>query len=194
MYEFIRGKLIATTPAYATVEAHGVGYKIYVPLDHLGKLPSLGEELLLYTSWIVREVSQTLYGFLDRTQRDLFEILLSLSGVGPKMALAVVGFLTPGELSSAVQNEDFLLLAKIPGIGKKTAERLLLELKRKEKLLPTVEHTTPVTGKVADALQALMNLGYQRSAAEKAVKQALDNLPEESDLSSLISTAIKMHR
>lgn len=193
MYEFIRGKLIETTLAYAVVETFGVGYKIYVPLDQtLGRWPSLGEELLLYTSFIVREQSQTLYGFLDRAQRDLFEILLTLSGVGPKMALSVVGFLTPGELVTAVQNEDLLLLSKIPGIGKKTAERLVLELKRKEKLFTTIRQSAPAAGKVADALQALINLGYERSSAEKAVREALDKLPEKSDLSELISTALKM--
>ncbi|NGX54119.1 MAG: Holliday junction ATP-dependent DNA helicase RuvA [Chlamydiae bacterium] len=191
MYDFIRGKLIETTPTYVVLEAAGVGYKLLTPANLLGAREAPGKEILLYTSWVVRELSQTLYGFLERQERDLFEVLLSLSGIGPKIALAILGSLTLDDLYHAIQVDDFLLLSKVPGIGKKTAERLLLELRRKEGLFTATQKSQKPKGKVYDALQALLNLGYSQISAEKALKKAMETLPEESDLSILISAALQ---
>ena len=192
MYDFIRGKLIETTPTYVVLEAAGVGYKLFTPANLLEPTEASDKEILLYTSWVVRELSQTLYGFLERQERDLFEVLLSLSGIGPKIALAILGSLTLDDLYHAIQVDDFLSLSKVPGIGKKTAERLLLELRRKEGLFtPSQKSQKPKGKKVHDALQALLNLGYSQMAAEQALKKAMETLPEESDLSTLISTALQ---
>ncbi len=191
MYDFIRGKLIEAAPTYVVIEAAGVGYKLFTPANLLGSREAQGEEILLYTSWVVRELSQTLYGFLERQERNLFDVLLSVTGIGPKIALAILGSLTLDDLYHAIQTDDFLSLSKVPGIGKKTAERLLLELRRKEGLFASSQKSYKPKGKVHDALQALLNLGYNQISAEKALKKAMETLPEESDLSTLISAALQ---
>lgn len=198
MFAYIKGTLVSANPSYAVVDVNGIGYMVFIPYRILGELPTFGETIQLYTSFVVREASQALYGFLNSQERDLFEILINVSGVGPKLALSLIGYLTFPELQTAVIHQDLPTLCRVPGVGKKTAERLIVELKdRLSQLMPLVavsmgipvsDSKSPIT---QDAMYALMNLGYNQSTAQKAIKQSLKELPENADLSLLITTALK---
>lgn len=197
MYLYLKGILTVSSPHAVTVEVHGIGYGISIPSHVYQALPQVGSSLLLYTSFVLREFSQTLYGFLSPQERDLFEIVMQVSGIGPKTALSVIGHLSGEELRQAVLEEEIPLLCKVPGIGRKTAERLALELKDKlsqradlfPKEVPSFSH--PQQKKVQDATSALVNLGYPPTLAQKAVKTALETLSLDIDLPSLITWAIR---
>ena len=193
MYDYFNGKLTEKNGHYAVVEAGGIGYKLYIPASVYAKLPPPGGPALLYASWVVREVSQTLYGFIAKDERDLFELLLTVSGIGPKSALGLVGHFDPLALQEIVRKGNAAALAKAPGIGKKTAEKLIVDLKSKLKIsiLPqTSSHSC-----TQDALNALLRLGYTHMNAENALQKALEELSgEEEDLSSLITAALKYQR
>lgn len=192
MYAFIRGVLVQVTPTQAIVEVSGVGYQIYIPSSAQANL-SLGSTVQLFTSFIVREGFQGLYGFLSHEERDLFNEVIEISGIGPKIALSLIGHLSLSDLQEVILQEDANALSKIPGIGKKTAERLLIELRNKlEKFFINIP-VTPVesTQKTfQDALKALINLGYNRNAAQKALKKSLQG-QEEMELGALISASLK---
>lgn len=199
MYSTIRGKLLQNHTSYVVVEAQGIGFKIWIATNALGKIPALGQELLLHTSFVVREFSHALYGFPQQEERDLFESLIDISGIGPKTALSLIGHLSLQGLQEVVLTEDIKTLCKVPGIGKKTAERLLVELKNKldgfftglpQDLLISTE-TSLKNHQIQDAIKALINLGYNSQAAHKAVKQSLEDAPEEPDLGLLITNALK---
>lgn len=190
MYEYLRGQLIAINPLQVVIEINGIGYKLSIPVNHLNKLPSIGETLFLYTAWIVRETSQTLYGFLTRKERDLFEMLLTFSGIGPKTALAIMGHLEWADFEQAVLASDGRAFARVPGIGKKTAERLMVDLRGRLSELERDCSTQP-SNKLQDVLNALIHLGYTQAAAEKAVKKVAEKFPHDSDLSTLITAALQ---
>ncbi len=190
MYAYLNGTLVEATPSEATLDVQGVGYRILISVRDFAKLPQIGESLLLYTSFVVRELSQTLYGFSTKEARELFEDLIGVTGIGPKTGLGIIGHLSVEELQEAVRRHDIAGLAKVPGIGKKTAERLLIELQGRIKIQAAPQETKHPT-QLGDALQALMQLGYSQTAAEKAVKKAADSLSAETDLSTLISAALK---
>lgn len=185
MYAFLRGILAELTSHHVVVDVGGMGFRLHVPVSHLSKLPHLGQQVTLHTSWVVRENAQSLYGFADAPSRDLFEKLIGFSGIGPKTGLAILGAFTPQTLQSAVDAGDVHSLTKVPGIGKKTAERLLVELRGKLDFAPAPQ------GKVADACQALINLGYSRLEADRALKKALQTLTEDAQLGELIAAALK---
>jgi len=187
MYAYVKGTLVEASPLEAIVDVQGVGYQLLISVRDFGKLPQIGESVLLYTSFVVREMSQTLYGFLTKEARDLFEQLITISGIGPKTGLGIIGHLTFEELQEAVRAHDIASFAKVPGIGKKTAERLLIELQGRFK----IQAVAQPRGQLSDALQALIQLGFTQTAAEKAVKKAMDTLSTECDLSTLITTALK---
>lgn len=192
MYAFIRGKIAVATPTFITLDVSGVGYKIAIPLNTLSKLPETGEVALLYTSFVVRELFQGLYGFTTSEERDLFEVLIEISGIGPKTALNLIGHYPPDQLHTLILAEDTVALSKVPGIGKKTAERLLVELKGKLDAFPAP--TTPLTSKkqnMQDALKALMKLGYNPSIAGKALKKSVELKGEEAEVGDLISGALR---
>lgn len=191
MYAYIKGILAEAVPLEAVIEANGIGYRIFVSVKDFGRLPGIGDPLLLHTAFVVRELSQTLYGFLSKEERDLFEELITISGIGPKTGLAIIGHLSLEQLQDAVQAHDSAWLAKVPGIGKKTAERLLIELQGRFKIRAPLPQGAKLEGRLSDALQALMQLGYTQASAEKAVKKAADSLSPESDLSALITAALK---
>lgn len=196
MLAFIRGSVVTATPLYCVLDAHGVGYKLLISASTFGQLPSIGNEILLHSAFIVRELSQTLYGFLTIQERDIFELLLTATGVGPKMALSIIGHLSLTQLHQAISSGDNFVLCKIPGIGKKTAERLILEMRDKLKnLLPLdpspLSITLPPQQAIADAIGALIHLGYTQSIAQKAIKRSVDELPDDVDLATLITTALK---
>ncbi|NGX61664.1 MAG: Holliday junction ATP-dependent DNA helicase RuvA [Chlamydiae bacterium] len=191
MYEYIKGVIAETSGQIAVIEASGVGYRIHIPVSASPKLPEIGKEGLLFVSWVVREMSQTLFGFLTREERDLFELLITLSGIGPKTALALLGQITPFELQEVVFSSRVTELAKVPGIGKKTAERLLVDLKGKLHFSEIVSSGPQFSSKEQDALQALLNLGIPRVSAQKAIKLAKETLNEDTNLAELLNFALR---
>jgi holliday junction DNA helicase RuvA len=202
MIEFIEGTFISNGPTHVIINTNGIGYRIFTPTTLLSNLPTSGAVLKLFTTFIVRETAFTLYGFETLQTKELFEVLIGVSGIGPKTALALVSTLTYEQLISAVQEGDSKLICKTPGIGKKTAERLILEIKDKVfSLSPTLTSSSPLLAKierlslpthlVKDAMSALINLGYKQAIAEKAITDVVSNTEEKIDLSQLISKALK---
>lgn len=165
----ISGRLIERRPPQVIVDVHGVGYEIDVPMSTFYQLPATGSDVTLYTHLIVREDAHLLYGFASEQERHVFRQLLKISGVGARTALSVLSGLGISELYEAVSAQDIARLTKVPGIGKKTAERLLLELK--DELDVTVVSATAAGGHTGDILNALLGLGYNDKEAAWAVKQ-----------------------
>jgi len=171
MIAHLRGKLIARHPNQAIVETGGVGYDVVISVPTFSDLPPLGGEVALFIHTHVREDQLALYGFLRAEEKQLFEKLITVSGIGPKLAITILSGMAASELGNAIRGNDVARLTKIPGIGRKTAERLVLELRDK---LPAageeVAAAVPALSAVQeDVLSALVNLGYQRAAAEKAL-------------------------
>lgn len=190
MFEYIKGKLTEATPEKAVVEIGGIGYRLLIPFSTYAKLPVLGKEVKFYLSAHIREDSHRYFGFLELGERDLFEMLNGISGIGPKTALALIGHMEIGALQTAVLSGNGAALHKIPGIGKKTAERLIIELKDKLKGIKP-PRAGGSNNKLADALSALLNLGYAAPAAERALKAAFEGKGEEASLSELITLALR---
>ena len=200
MITYIKGKMTYSNPCYTILETCGIGYKIFIPASALALLPSLGSDCQLHTSYVIRENSQTLYGFIDIEERNLFEELITISGIGPKTALSLIGHLPKERLCQAIQAEDTGMITKVPGIGKKTAERLLIEMRDKLKKIYKSPRPTdfsillddhPEAQKIADAVNALINLGYNQTIAQKAVKKTLESSDNALDLPKLITNALK---
>jgi Holliday junction DNA helicase RuvA len=181
------GTLAAKAPPQILVDVHGVGYELDVPMSSFYNLPPLGAPVTLLTHFVVREDAQLLYGFLTESERAGFRELVKVSGVGPRTALAVLSGLSTAELSQAVTAQDVGRLVKVPGIGKKTAERLLLELKGK--LGPDLGSAAAeaVSDSQADIVQALLALGYN----ERDAKAALKALPADVGVAEGIKLALK---
>lgn len=195
MYAFIRGKVIYTAPHFCILETGGIGYKLHTPANAFSKIVPAGSEQLLHTSFQVRDISQTLYGFLEEQERDLFEILINVSGIGPKLGLSIIGHLSLGDLRVAIANSEIAQLCKIPGIGKKTAERLIIETRDKLAGLQFQDCSLPLMAlkesqTAMDAMSAMIHLGYNQSTAQKAVKKSLENLPDNPDLALLITLSL----
>ncbi len=182
----IHGKLVEKNPPQVLVMSHGVGYEIDVPMSTFYHLPRTGEPVELLTHMVVREDAHLLYGFLTAAERSAFRQLLKISGVGPKVALSVLSGLSVEDLSIAVTAQDAARLTKVPGIGKKTAERLVLELRDKLPAAMSVARSNagPAGG---DVLNALLGLGYNEREAQAAVKQ----LPADLQLADAIRHALK---
>lgn len=164
----LTGVLAEKSPPQLLVDVNGVGYELNVPMSTFYNLPALGERVTLLTHFVVREDAQQLFGFLSGDERATFRELVKISGVGPRTALAILSGLSVAELAQAVARQDSGRLVKVPGIGKKTAERLLLELKGK--LAPDLAPATAATDAQADIVQALMALGYNDRDAAAALK------------------------
>lgn len=175
MIAFIRGKLSNAQAGAVIVDVGGIGYYVQVPLSLLNSLPGPGEEIGLHTHLVVREDGFNLYGFKDLSQLEFFVKLLNVSGVGPKGALAVLTILSPSELKRAILSEDIALLTRVPGVGKKTAGRIVLELKDKVSgLIIGNEVENAEIDRGNEAVQALEALGYSVIEARRAVKAALE--------------------
>ena len=182
----LSGLLAEKTPPRVLVDVGGVGYEVDVPMSTFYNLPALGERVTLLTHFVVREDAQLLYGFLTAPERMTFREVLKISGVGPRTALSILSGLSAAELAQAVSLQDSARLVKVPGIGKKTAERLLLELKGKlapDLSLPAAHHSATQT----DITQALMALGYNDREAQAALKA----LPADVSVSDGIKLALK---
>jgi holliday junction DNA helicase RuvA len=173
----LRGKLISKHPGQAIVEAAGVGYDVVISVPTFSELPAAGAEVALHVHTHVREDALALYGFLRAEEKRLFERLISVSGVGPKLAMTILsGMPAAGEIVAAIRTSDVARLTRIPGVGKKTAERLALELKDKLDSFGATPGKPSATSPLEeDVLSALMNLGYQRAQAERAVAAATAN-------------------
>ncbi|MGZ4817321.1 MAG: Holliday junction branch migration protein RuvA [Terriglobales bacterium] len=172
MIAHLRGKLIAKHPNQAIVETGGVGYDVTITVPTFSDLPASGHEVALYIHTHVREDAIALFGFLRAEEKQLFEKLISVSGIGPKLAITILSGMPTADMVSAIRGNDVARLTRIPGIGKKTAERMVLELRDKLEgfgAAPAVATATPAE---EDVLSALVNLGYQRAAAERAVAAA----------------------
>jgi Holliday junction DNA helicase RuvA len=196
MYAYIKGVLGHVTPLYVIVEAGGIGYKLWTPVSLFSSMPPIGHEVKLYISFIVREQLQAFYGFTTEQERDLFELLLGVAGVGPKIALSLIGHLSLKGLQQAIHQQDTAALSRVPGIGKKTAERLIIEMRDRFKLLNGADVTHSISldahsQKIRDAMSALVNLGYNQLIAQKALKKTLELTSEDIELPDLISTALK---
>ena len=171
MIAHLRGKLIARHPNQAIVETMGVGYDVTITVPTFSELPSAGSEVALHIHTHVREDQIALYGFLRPEEKQLFEKLITVSGIGPKLAITILSGMAADDMTGAIRGNDIARLTRIPGIGKKTAERMVLELR--DKLPPMgadrVNMVPSLSAIQEDVLSALQNLGYQRAAAEKAV-------------------------
>lgn len=180
MITFLEGQLEESLPTQIVVNVHGVGYEVLIPLSSYDKLPPPGKPVKILTHLQVREDAHILYGFLSAAERDLFRLLLNhVSGIGPKLALAVLSGMSIGGFKAAVVNSEVSAISKISGIGKKTAERIVLELKDKLGIAAaweaaSAEHAPSEEDlRVTDAVLALISLGYKQVEAHKAVKKAL---------------------
>lgn len=192
----ISGKLIDKQPPELLVDVGGVGYAVLAPMSTVFDLPALGEAVILLTHFHVREDAQVLYGFLTGAERSLFRSLIKVNGVGAKMALAVLSTMNPGEFTLCVQNGDVSALTRVPGIGKKTAERLVVEMR--DKLADLGPMTTssgtasgavaPANDPLAEAQQALEALGYKPQDAMKMLKKVAGT---DSSAEELIRLALK---
>lgn len=191
MFDYLKAILVESKPLKVTVEVHGIGYRIWVPI-HI-RLPQEGSLITLYVSPVIREDSHQLFGFLTRLERDFFELLITISGIGPKIALCLMGHLDLPDLHTAITQGNIQVLSKTPGIGKKTAERLIIELRDKVKTLNLPISSTKNNNQQMqnDALSALIHLGYPSNQAQKAIKTVLDQLEKEPDLGQLITSALK---
>ena len=194
MFDSIQGILKDKDPLKAVVETGGIGYRLTIPLSTYTQLPPCEKSLKLYLSQVVREDSNTLYAFLAKEERDLFETLITLSGIGPKTALAIIGHMDIASFQRAIAASDVRLLSKIPGIGKKTAERLVIEMRDKFKKGPLKGKSLSLSSAdtlIGDAMNALLNLGYGPIDAQKAVQAAMEEKKEEKDLGRLITAALQ---
>ena len=189
----LSGKLAVKNPEEIIVDVGGVGYQVLIPLSTFYELPERGESLsvLIYTA--VRENAIELYGFLTAQEKAVFKLLLGVSKIGPKLAQNILSGISAEDLKTAIISGDILKLNAIPGIGKKTAERIILELKDKvPKAEAAGQEVTALPGDIFDdVLSALLNLGYRRTAAERAVKRAINEAGRDANLEEVLRLALK---
>jgi holliday junction DNA helicase RuvA len=182
MIAHLRGKLLAKHPNQVVIETAGVGYEVNISVPTFSELPAPGSEVALHVHTHVREDVIALYGFLHPAEKQLFEKLMTVSGIGAKLAITILSGMPANEMTAAIRANDIARLTKIPGIGKKTAERMVLELR--DKLPATAIATTdapPISAMQEDVLSALVNLGYQRQAAEKSLAGVIGKSADRND-------------
>ncbi|MDG1929325.1 MAG: Holliday junction branch migration protein RuvA [Nitrospinaceae bacterium] len=194
MIAHLIGKLIYKSPDHSIVDINGIGYKIFTPLSTYYVLPKTGESVTLHIHTRVREDELKLFGFLTEEEQTIFEKLITINKVGPKLALGILSGMSPKNLLTAIMNNDAGRLSTIPGVGKKTAERLTLEMKDKlSDLTFEMEHqldSEAPEGFYEDALSALVNLGYKKPQAEKSLKSAYNKIGKSSSLEELIKESL----
>ena len=195
MITFLDGKLTSALPTQAIVDVGGVGYEVFIPLSSYDKLPAVGQPIRILTHLAVREDAHVLYGFMTAPERDLFRLLVNnVSGIGPKLALAVLSGMSVNNFKAAVVNSDVASLSKISGLGKKTAERIILELKDKLGVAAAWEAAsamhTPEQEQANEAVLALIALGYKQVEAHKAVRD-LQEKGEAKSAEELVKLVLK---
>lgn len=196
MIAHLRGRLFSKQPGQAVVEAGGVGYDVTISVPTFTALPAEGGEVSLYIHTHVREDTLALFGFGQRDEKRLFERLITVSGVGPKLAITILSGLNPERTVAAIRAQDHATLTRIPGVGKKLAERLVVELKDKLEDMAVAPAAVVSAGPAAeDVLSALTNLGYQRPAAQKAIEAAVaKDKSLGGDFDALFRAALKVIR
>jgi Holliday junction DNA helicase RuvA len=194
MISFLQGELVERHPTQAVILCAGVGYRVAVPLSTFDKLPDEGEECRILTRLIVREDAHLLFGFATEEERHLFDLLIAVSRVGPKLALAVLSGMSVAEVRRAIGSEDYGMLASVPGVGKRTAERICVELKDKIGSQDVGAVDSPgvrsADGIVNEAVAALVVLGYSRNEAQEAVARAVRSQPDIGATEDLIRQAL----
>lgn len=198
MITFLRGKLIDALPTQATVEVNGVGYEVLIPLSSFDKLPAPGADVQILTHLAIREDAHVLYGFMTAAERDLFRLLIhTVSGIGPKIALNVLSGMNPVALRGAVANGDVKALSQISGVGKKTAERIVVELRDKMGAAGAWEASSAQRSlsaadqKVNDAVLALMALGFKQPEAHDAIRASQALLGAQASVEELVRASLK---
>lgn len=195
MIALISGRLAVKDPAGTiVVDTGSVGYRLFVSLNTLVDLPEVGEELMLHTVTVVRDDAMHLYGFGDTQEKDLFNLLVQVKGIGPKVGLSLLGGLKPADLKNAISREDAAWISTVPGVGRKTAERIVLELK--DKVVPAGEELAAVVigvdeQVISDVVSALANLGYPGAQSKVAVKNILEKEDRPEDFQSIIRESLK---
>lgn len=195
MIAYIDGKLAFKDPTYLIVDVNGIGYQVKIPIGAFSN-PSEGERIKILTYLHIKEDGHTLYGFSDATQKRIFLDLISISGIGPNTALMVLSSMNPGELQHAIANEDVRTIQSIKGIGAKTAQRIILELKDKMKKSNLVPENREFIGQPYntlknEALSALVTLGIPKNTAEKSIDSILKKQGDQVTLEQLIKLALK---
>jgi len=197
MITFLDGKLVSALPTQATIDVNGVGYEVFIPLSSYDKLPTVGQPIRILTHLAVREDAHILYGFMTVPERDLFRLLVNnVSGIGPKLALAVLSGMSVSNFKTAVVNSDIAAISKISGLGKKTAERIVLELKDKLGVAAAWQAATaayaptPEQEQANEAVLALIALGYKLVDAHKAVRD-LQTQGQAKSAEELVKLALK---
>jgi holliday junction DNA helicase RuvA len=194
----LSGTVVAKRPTEVILDVGGVGYRVSAPTTTIERLPAAGKSAVLHTHLHVREDAMQLYGFLSSEALAVFETMLAVSGVGPKLALAALSAMTPSELQESVTAGDSAMLTRIPGVGRKTAERMILELRDRfaglggNELTPGVSGDGPDDGQArADALAALVSLGYSKAAAEKSLLKVIKANPDARSTEELIRLSLR---
>ena len=198
MITFLQGKLVESLPTQVVVEVNGVGYEVLIPLSSFDKLPAPGQELKLLTHLVVREDAHVLYGFMSAGERDLFRLLINtVSGIGPKIALNVLSGMNVTALRGAVANGDVKALSQISGVGKKTAERIVVELKDKIgaagawEAMSATRALSEADQKINDAVLALMALGFKQVEAHDSIRAAQTALGPKAAVEDLVRASLK---
>jgi len=198
MINFLHGRLVESLPTQVTVDVHGVGYEVLIPLSSFDKLPSVGQDIKILTHLAVREDAHVLYGFMTAQERDMFRLLINtVSGIGPKSALNVLSGMNVTALRGAVAQADIKSLSKISGVGRKTAERIVVELKDRIgpagawEALSAQRALSPEDQKVNDAVLALIALGFKQIEAHEAVRAVLATLGEKVTVEDLVRACLK---
>ena len=198
MITFLHGKLVEALPTQVTVDVQGVGYEVLIPLSSFDKLPPPGQDVKLLTHLVVREDAHTLYGFMTASERELFRMLINtVSGIGPKIALNILSGMNPTAFRGAVANSDVKALSQISGVGRKTAERIVVELKDKVGAAGAWEAASATRGlsaeeqKINDAVLALMALGFKQFEAHETVRGAVAVLGPKVTLEHLVRACLK---
>jgi Holliday junction DNA helicase RuvA len=198
MITFLRGKLVETLPTQAVVDVDGVGYEVLIPLSSYDRLPPRGQEVTLLTQMVVREDAHTLYGFVSAEERDLFRLLINtVSGIGPKIALNILSGINVTTFRGAVAGGDVKALSQISGVGKKTAERIVVELKDKIGMAGAWEAASARHGlstdeqRLNDAALALVALGFKQAEAHEAVRQAQAMLDGKATVEDLVRASLR---
>lgn len=195
MIAYLQGTLTEKSPTRILIDVQGVGYDVWIPVSSYDRLPKVGEAAKVYTHLHVREDAHLLFGFATLEEKELFLLLISVSGIGPKSAIGIISSVQPKEFRQAILAENLAMITSLPGVGKKTAQRLVIELKEKiarQFTAETVTATTVAPDLSEEAVMALVSLGYGKSMAEKAVARALREPSERTlSLQEIIKLALR---
>ena len=197
MYHYLSGKLVEKSPTAVVIDAGGVGYDVLIPVSTYSSLPLLGENVKLLTHFVVREDAQLLYGFATDEERKMFRMLISISGIGPKIATTALSGILVEDLKLAIKDGNVAVLTSISGIGKKTAERIVIELREKvivesgRTLGGSKNLSSPISSEAEDAMQALVALGYTKNKAKEAVDKVTGSDTGKLPVEQIIRSALK---